>query len=398
MYNEISESVRKTWNLAIEIQRTVYENTGGYITPNDMDWYMTNKLKDKYPFIGKCKSSIRQHMLKDMHVGYKMFFKGISRIPHFKSYRNPIKSIYLVNAKTFPIKRIDERHIQIPYFHSVKCGFCPEFNNKIYSGRLVCKNNIFYIHLRICVEKNKFCSNPTDPIGIDMGIKRLITINRPIIDTSFTRGLEYVQTYPKLSDINCHISHYENRIRRLQRAICKKYRVHEKMYNEEKFMFDIANLKKDSLWIKTYHTKNIDKLQEKINRCYTSITNIRRDYERKIIKSIINNRPSYIVIEDIDIMELIKKSPSKYISSAIYSSRWFNFRIWLTKKCDEFGIELRIADKKFKSSKICSNCGHVHKNLTIKDRIYECPKCGFIEDRDINAAINLVSAKEYDIA
>ena len=408
---KIREALRKTWNKAIELQKASYDKKEGYIKPNDLDTYFRKiKNKEGYEYIKECKCSARQHMLQDLDKAYKRFFEGKTNVPHFKSFRCPIMSIYLPHKKEkYGIDYINQYTFHIPYFKKVKLSrpISISDNCRILAGRLVTKvTGDVYLHILIELPA-KNTTDLTEPIGIDLGVKKLATFNKPIKDFSFSNGKLEVSSYPKLNNINGHISHYENRIRRLNRAYSKKVEAHKKMYLDEltslimqKRSLDenIYRSKMRSIWYKTYHSKNMDKIILKKNKLYQKITNIRRDYERKIIASIINNRPSYIVIEDIDIKGLIENSPSNKITKSIYDSRWFYFREWLTKKCNEYSIELRIADRGFLSTQICSKCGHIHKHLKLTDRTYICEACGYTEDRDINAAINLVNTNNYDIA
>ena len=88
---------------------------------------------------------------------------------------------------------------------------------------------------------------------------------------------------------------------------------------------------------------------------------------------------------------------NKHLSKAVASQKFFEFKTKLNSKCKQSNIELRIVDKFYPSSKTCSCCGSIKKDLKLSDRVYKC-KCGLIIDRDLNASINLKNAKEYKIA
>lgn len=98
--------------------------------------------------------------------------------------------------------------------------------------------------------------------------------------------------------------------------------------------------------------------------------------------------PKRIVIEDLEVSKMLK---DKRLSEEIIEQCFYKFREYLTYKCEEKGIELVVADKYYPSSKTCSCCGNIKKNLKLSDRAYVCDKCGLIIDRDINAAINLMN-------
>ena len=124
------------------------------------------------------------------------------------------------------------------------------------------------------------------------------------------------------------------------------------------------------------------------------MTNIRVDYENKSISEIVKRKPSFIVLEDLNVRGMMK---NRHLSKAIAAQRLSYFRVKLTIKAKESGIEVRIVDRFYPSSKKCSQCGRIKRDLKLKDRIYHC-ECGLETDRDLNAAINLKNAAEYKIA
>ena len=142
------------------------------------------------------------------------------------------------------------------------------------------------------------------------------------------------------------------------------------------------------------YSANIEKQIVKIQRIYQTLTNIRVDYENKIINEIVKRKPSFIVLEDLNVRGMMK---NRHLSKAIAAQRLSYFRTKLTAKAKEYGIAVRIVDRFYPSSKKCSKCGRIKKDLKLKDRIYHC-ECGFEIDRDLNAAINLKNATEYKIA
>ena len=162
-------------------------------------------------------------------------------------------------------------------------------------------------------------------------------------------------------------------MRREQRCLSRKY----------------ENLKKGG-----FTQKNIQKQKLKVQRLHHKLDNVRTDYINKSIAEIVKTKPSYIAIEDLNISGMMK---NRHLSKAVASQKFCEFRIKLKYKCDENGIELRVVDKWFPSSKMCHCCGAIKKDLKLSDRIYRC-NCGYIEDRDLNAALNLRDALTYEIA
>ena len=140
--------------------------------------------------------------------------------------------------------------------------------------------------------------------------------------------------------------------------------------------------------------QNIQKQIVKVQKLHQRLRNIRTDYINKTVFSIVKQKPSYITIEDLNVKGMMK---NKHLSKAIASQKFFEFKTKLMSKCKQNDVELRIVDRFYPSSKTCSNCGKIKKDLKLSDRIYKCD-CGFTIDRDLNASINLKNAKEYKIA
>ena len=140
--------------------------------------------------------------------------------------------------------------------------------------------------------------------------------------------------------------------------------------------------------------KNIQKQVLKVQKLHHRIDNIRTDYINKTIAEIVKTKPSYIAIEDLNVSGMMK---NRHLSKAVASQKFYEFRTKLKSKCAENGIELRIVDRWYPSSKTCHRCGSIKKDLRLSDRTYHC-ECGYVEDRDFNASLNLRDAKTYEVA
>ncbi|MDK0931854.1 transposase, partial [Clostridium perfringens] len=141
-------------------------------------------------------------------------------------------------------------------------------------------------------------------------------------------------------------------------------------------------------------SQNIQKQIVKVQKLHQRLRNIRTDYLNKTVFSIVKQKPSYITIEDLAVSNMMK---NKHLSKAIASQKFFEFKTKLMSKCKQNDVELRIVDRFYPSSKTCSQCGKIKKDLKLSNRIYKC-NCGLDIDRDLNASINLKNAKEYKIA
>ena len=130
-------------------------------------------------------------------------------------------------------------------------------------------------------------------------------------------------------------------------------------------------------------------------RIHERLTRIRTDYNRKSLYSLVLERkPSSITIEDLSVRSLMK---NRHLSAAIMKAQWYQSRLYLENLCDRLGIELRVADKFYPSSKLCSTCGFKYQDLKLNERFWTCSNCGSEHDRDRNAAINLEQCKNYTV-
>ncbi len=200
----------------------------------------------------------------------------------------------------------------------------------------------------------------SEGIGIDLGVKSFAVISDG-------------RDYPNINKTE--------RTRKLIRRLKREQRKFSRKIHKLKQRKEVAASKKCK------HS-NLDKQRLKVQRAYLKLTNKRHDYINKTVHEIVSKRPEYITIEDLNVSGMLK---NRHLSRAIASCEFWYFGALLERKCLEYGIELRIADRFYASSKTCSRCGHIKKDLKLKDRVYECTECGLVIDRDYNAALNLRS-------
>ena len=110
--------------------------------------------------------------------------------------------------------------------------------------------------------------------------------------------------------------------------------------------------------------------------------------------SLLKQKPRFISIEDLDVKGLMK---NKYLSKAISEAQWYKSRLFLQKQCEKLGIELRLINRFYPSSKLCSACGYKNMNLKLNDRQWTCGNCQTYHDRDVNAAVNIENCQEYTV-
>ena len=148
-------------------------------------------------------------------------------------------------------------------------------------------------------------------------------------------------------------------------------------------------------WLPVTYTLHFTLPKLSVQRLHQRLANLRRNHENQVIHALVEQKPRFITVEDLNVTGMIK---NRHLSKAVSEQRFYSFREKLRRKAEIIGIEVRIADRFYPSSKTCHACGHVHSGLKLKDRVYVCPACGFTEDRDLNAALNLRDTKNYRIA
>ena len=132
-----------------------------------------------------------------------------------------------------------------------------------------------------------------------------------------------------------------------------------------------------------------------VQKLHQRLANIRDNYINYVISELIKQEPSYITLEDLNVRGMMK---NRHLSKAISKQNFYSFRNKLKYKCEWSGIELRIADRFYPSSKTCHECGSINKGLKLSDREWVCEECGVVHDRDFNASLNLRDCQIYKIA
>ena len=327
---------------------------------------ITTKLFPNNPekiWIKEVYSKAVKKSIEDGYTAFTRFFKHQSGFPKFKKKGKSDVKMYFV--KNNPKDCRCERHrLNIPTLGWVRIkekGYIPTTKDgwKIKSGTVSIKAGRYYVSVLVEIPDTKIVNNSNDGIGIDLGLKDFAIVSNGKIYKNINKSTR--------------IKKLEKRLRREQRCLSRKY----------------ENLKKGEST-----QKNIQKQKLKVQILHHKIDNIRTDYINKAIAEIVKAKPSYITIEDLNVSGMIK---NRHLAKAVASQKFYEFRTKIKAKCSENGIELRVVDRWFPSSKICHRCGAIKKDLKLSDRIYRCD-CGYVEDRDLNAALNLRDALTYEVA
>lgn len=343
---------RFIYNWTLAKQEENYKNGGKFISDNDLRKEITQLKKSELVWLNKVSNNVSKQAVKDACNAYKRFFKGLSDKPRFKSKRKSKKSFYNDNCK---LKVKEGKLVNIEKVGWIKTNEQLPIGVKYSNPRISYDNKYWY--LSVGIEQEEMKEELTDiSLGIDLGLKDLAICSNGTV----FKNINKTDTVRKI----------EKKLRRLQRQVSRKYEKN----------------KKGKAYVKT---SNIIKLEKKIQLIHRRLTNIRNNYLHKTTTSIVKTNPYRVVIEDLNVKGMLK---NKHLSDAIRKQGFYEFKRQLEYKCKFRGIELVIADRFYPSSKTCSQCGGIKKDLKLKERVYNCI-CGLTIDRDLNASINLSNYK-----
>ena len=350
------------WTLAKEQEN--YKQGNKFLQDGELRKEFTKMKKlDEYKWLNKISNNVTKQAIKDACNSYKRFFEGKSKHPKFKSKRRSKPSFYQDSVKI----QFTNTHVKIEGFAGSKKKNKQKLNwiRLCEKGRI--PTNCKYMNprftfdglhwwLSVSIETN---DNPDIPmnegVGIDLGLKDLAVCSNG-------------NTYKNINKTN-KVKKMEKRKRRLQRSISRKYNMNKEGESYKK-------------------TSNIIKRNKEFLKVIKRLTNIRHNHLHQITSKIVKRKPSFICIEDLNVSGMMK---NKHLSKAIQQQGFYEFRRQIQYKSEWNNISVIIADRFFPSSKLCSCCGEIKKDLKLSDRVYKCD-CGNIIDRDYQASLNL---KQY---
>ena len=363
-------TARFAYNWALAREQENHENGGKFISNNDLRKEFTAlKHTDEYAWLNNVSNNVTKQAIKDACESYKRFFKGLSKFPKYKSKKKSKPSFF-----QDPIKiKFTDTHVKVEGFAISKKANKQKLNHirlaehnriptdcKYYNPRITFDGINWWISVGIDTDECKNKLNKSG-IGIDLGIKDLAICS----DGNTYKNINKSQTVKKL----------ERRKRRLQRSISRSY---EKNKKKGKYCKTNNVIKKERLLLKVNHR----------------LSNIRNDYLHQTTTEIVNRKPRFICIEDLNVSGMMK---NKHLSKAVQCQGFYEFHRQLEYKCKDKGIQLIVADRFYPSSKLCSCCGNIKKDLKLSDRIYKCD-CGNVIDRDFQAALNLKAYGEQFVS
>ena len=388
---QYADAARFSYNWALEKQMTQFQNGGSFLSDAVLRKEFTQfKKTEQGNWLNKISNNVTKQAIKDCCIAFQNFFReykktGIkyskqkiehfARIgkkltvydrkchPKFKSKKQSIPKFYQDPCKL----KVTKTHVKVEGFAVSKRRNKQKLNwiklaeigriptNGKYSDPRIKFDGVHW-WLTVGVEITPIESKPArkqEGIGIDLGIKDLAICS----DGTTEKNINKTKKLKKL----------EQKKRRIQRSISRKY---EKNKKGESYC----------------KTKNIEKSEEQLLKINHRLTNLRQNYVHQIATKIVKREPSFLCIEDLNVNGMMK---NKHLSKAVQQQSLREFRKQLEYKCEWNRIPLVIADRFFPSSKLCSCCGNIKKDLKLRDRTYHCDQCGLVIDRDYQASLNL---------
>lgn len=352
---------RFAYNWSLSRQEENYDQGGKFIQDGELRKEFTQlKKQSEYQWLNGTSCDVTKQAIKDCCNAYKRFFKGLAKYPSFKSKKKSTPSFYQdtvkitftdthVKVEGFAMSRKKNKQ-RLNWIRLCEKGRIPT-NCKYMNPRFTYDGMYWYVSVSIEIDDNTTLPS-NDGIGIDLGIKDLAICS----DGNTYKNINKTNKIQKLEKKKCW----------LQRSVSRKY---EKNKKGERYC----------------KTSNIIKREKELLKVSRRLTNIRHNYLHQTTSEIVNRKPRFICIEDLNVSGMMK---NKHLSKTVQQQCFSEFRRQIEYKSEWNNISVIVADRFFPSSKLCSCCGNVKKNLKLSDRTYIC-ECGNVIDRDYQAALNL---------
>ena len=329
---------RHAYNWGLDVCKKAYLNGEKRPSAIDLHKKLVAEVKKEnawYYEVSKCSP---QEALRNLDKAYIKCFREKKGLPVFKK-KGIRDSFYLEGAI-----EVKGNQIKIPKFGKVKISESLDIQG-IKNVTVSKTAGQWFVAFKIpqppSPQQGEFKrQEKTNPIGVDLGIKTLATLS----DGS---SFENKRPYKKL----------KRKLKIAQRKVSKKVK----------------------------GSANRKKAIQKVAKLHYKIANIRKDSLHKLTTYLAKNHGE-VVIEDLNVRGMSKNHK---LASAILDGGFYEFRRQLSYKCEWYGSELTVIDRFYPSSKTCSCCGAIKKELKLIERIYHCESCKISIDRDFNAAINL---------
>ena len=314
------------------------------------------RKNDDFKWLYNVSGQITAQAFADLEDAYKNFFDGLAQRPKFKNKKKSKKSFYVrYDAIKFSNNRVNIEKIgKVKYSSNYKIPKLDKYTNP----RCHFDGKYWYLTFGFEHGESQASLNEDLSIGIDLGISHLAIVN-------------HLDNPIKNINKSKEVRRLKKKLKRLQRQVSRKYEMN----------------KKGSKFVKT---NNIIKLERQIKLVHRRLNNIRNNHIHQATSKIIKLNPYRVVMEGLNVSGMMK---NKHLAEKIAEQKFYEFKRQMKYKCQFNKIEFFEADRWYPSSKACSCCKNIKKDLKLSDRTYICNECGLVIDRDKNASINLGNYK-----
>ena len=353
---------RFIYNWTLAYQQKNYESGGKFLSDYDVRKLLTQlKQTDAFRWLNNYSNNVAKQAVKDACDAYRKFFNGLSAFPRFKSKKKSKPSFYVDTTKI----KITATHVKLEKLTDSRKANRQKLNwvrlaehDRIPVGVSYSNPRVTFDGLHWWLSVGVECPEPQEHpsgegVGIDIGIKDLAVCSDGNIYTNINKTGK--------------IKRLRKRQRRQQRRVSRKY----------------CKNKKGESYCKTCNIKKAEHQLLKLNR---RLTNIRHTYLHQVTSEIINRKPMFVVLEDLNVSGMMK---NHHLAKAVQEQGFYEFYRQMEYKCRWNSIAFITADRYYPSSKMCCMCGHIKKDLKLSERTYVCPICGNSIDRDVQASVNL---------
>ena len=365
LYKKTISACRVVYNLYVEHINDCFRRNLKAMSNHSFQKWFNNEYIPKHPerkWLKEVSSKAVRNSIDNCCAALTRHHKGLGGKPKFKKASLDTTGFYFVRSDAKYRIKHSRHQIKIPTLGVVtlkEVGYIPTISI-ITSGRIKKQADRYF--LSVVTEDNPIQDecNDKEGIGIDLGIKEFMILSTGEVHPNINKSKK--------------IKKLEKSLRRQQRALSRKLVVSKKQ--------------------KSKVSNNFLKNQLRIQRLYYRLGCARKSYINQCIDKVIQLRPNYITLEDLNIRGMLK---NRHLSKAIKDSLLYYTKQKILEKATKHNVEVREVDRFYPSSKTCHSCGFIKKDLILKDRTYKCPSCGLTLDRDLNAALNLRDAKKYKV-
>lgn len=365
-------------NLYIAYTQEMYRNGSAFVSGISFSKWLNNEYIPQNPdktWIKDVYAKSTKQSIMDTEKAFRKFFKGQAGFPKYAKKNRQNTKMYFVKNDRKMVIACERHRIKIPTLGWVKLkekGYIPSHdeNHIIRSGTISQQADRYFVSVLVeeapLHESEK--NSSSEGIGIDLGLKEFAVLS----DGTVYKNINKTGKIKRL----------EKQLKRQQRKLSGKYESEKQLLKNKKIRKGEAT------------RKNIGKQVLTVQKLHRRLADIRNDRQNQIVAELVKAKPAYITIEDLNVKGMMK---NRHLSKAVKDEAFYAFRQKLENQCRSNGIELRIVSTFYPSSKICHRCGQKRADLKLSDRVFYCENCGYIEDRDYNASLNLKDAAEYKV-